>query len=92
MSVKNLINRQMFRGLLLMSVKNLINRQINVQGVLLMSVENLFDSPLTEEELAIQTCRSNTLGAPEEGGINIHVVFCTQPCKLRVHDLCIITN
>jgi hypothetical protein len=52
-----------------------------------MSVENLFDSPLTEEELAIQTCRSNTLGAPEEGGINIHVVFCTRTYKLRVHDL-----
>jgi hypothetical protein len=28
MSVKNLINRQMFRGLLLMSVKNLTNWQM----------------------------------------------------------------
>lgn len=39
-----------------------------LQGVLLMSVENLFDSPLvTEEELAIQTCRASPRGAEEEG-------------------------
>jgi hypothetical protein len=43
-----------------------------------MSVENLFDSPLTTEEMAIQTCRPPHLTQDQEGNKHTELSQCNR--------------